>query len=86
MSEAPLPRPEPCPFCGDLVADDEGNFYEGFHCNGHGPPPSYSIVCGGCGAHGPLGYGSRRNDYLGAERDAIEQWNKRPERQSSRNP
>lgn len=44
---------------------------------GSGPPPLMFVICDGCGAHGPGGYGKERKDYSGAKEDALTQWNKR---------
>jgi Lar family restriction alleviation protein len=73
----------PCPFCGtaqprvdDLV----------WHFNGWGPPPSYAVICDGCGAHGPLSRGRERDDHDGARADAIRLWNQRTAQLGGRSP
>lgn len=61
----------PCPFCGETADDQELGF------NGPGPPPSYWVGCGNCGAHGASGYGRSRGDHAGAIKDAKDKWNSR---------
>jgi hypothetical protein len=70
----PYGQPEPCPFCCEPVE------YTALWYNGYGPPPSYAVCCGHCGAQGPTSQGAERGDHLGARRDAIEQWNRRSKR------
>ncbi len=60
---------DPCPFCGH-----EHEFPELFY-NGYGPPPSYAVVCGNCGAQGPTSRGRERDDHYGAREDAVRLWN-----------
>ena len=73
-------NPKPCPFCDKEIDDDE----ERFHYNGFGPPPSYSVQCGWCGARGPSGLGRQRGDEDGARASAIQLWNEaaRPHHQT----
>jgi hypothetical protein len=59
----------PCPFCGH--AQDGGSL----HYNGSGPPPSYAVECGYCGARGSHESGSFRDDHAGARSAAVRAWN-----------
>ena len=65
----PYGRPSPCPFC-----KQEQNYTELWY-NGPGSPPSYAIMCGHCGAHGPTSSGAGRGDHYGARIDAVALWN-----------
>lgn len=65
----PYGRPAPCPFCKEPLEYTE-LFY-----NGSGPPPSYAICCGYCGAQGPSSRGNGRGDHYGARLDAVRLWN-----------
>ena len=67
----PYGVPASCPFCGNALTYTE-LFY-----NGYGPPPSYMVMCGHCGAQGPHSHGRERDDHFGAREDAIRQWNNR---------
>jgi hypothetical protein len=69
--EHPYGQPDPCAFCGE-----EQNFTELWY-NGPGSPPSYSVTCGHCGAHGPTSRGMGHGDHYGAILDAIKLWNRR---------
>lgn len=60
----------PCPFCSENSPE--------MHFGGEGPPPSYSVQCGMCGARGPHGLGRGRGDHEGGRTSAIEQWNAAP--------
>jgi hypothetical protein len=74
-----LVRPLPCPACGDEIEYDEE-----LHFNGGGPPPSYQVRCGYCGASGPYGHGARRDDHDGGRNDAINLWNAMPRRPNTK--
>ena len=60
---------EPCLFCGKEQDADS------FYYNGPGPPPSYAVECGWCGARGSCGTGRRRDDHEGARDEAVKIWN-----------
>ncbi len=60
---------KPCLFCGKEQDADS------FYYNGSGPPPSYSVGCGYCGARGPCELGRFRDDHEGARRAAVQVWN-----------
>jgi len=62
-----------CPFCLKSVEPELE-----FRFNGEGPPPSYMVYCGWCGAVGPHGNGKCRGDHAGAKDNAIIVWNDRP--------
>ncbi len=71
MSEFPdRPKANPCPFCGRNDEDSPTFYY-----NGSGPPPSYAVECGWCGARGPCATGNFRDDHEGARVAAIKEWN-----------
>jgi hypothetical protein len=63
----------PCPFCGEGMNSEEFEVED----MGSGPPPARCVVCGGCGARGPMGYGRGRGDTWGAVDAAKVEWNKR---------
>ena len=63
---------KPCTYC-DAVPNSES--HETFWFNGHGPPPCYAVRCDNCGAQGPCGYGSERDDNVGARKEAAARWN-----------
>ena len=87
MSEEPTTQPSNpvesigllgCPFCDRKIFEDGMilvNLQFTFH--GGGPPPSYSLCCGLCGAEGPAGLGEHRDDHKGAQLSAIKKWNDR---------
>ena len=64
----------PCPFC--KRSQDE---YPAMWYNGPGPPPSYAVQCGDCGAQGPTSRGTCRGDHYGARVDAVREWNRAAE-------
>lgn len=66
----PYGVPADCPFCKERL-----RYFELFF-NGEGPPPSYAVMCGSCGAQGPTSSGRERDDHYGAREDAVRQWNK----------
>jgi len=70
----PYGKPVNCPFCKAEIR------YTEFEYNGHGPPPSYMVMCGTCGATGPHSCGRERDDHFGAREDAVRQWNRCEER------
>lgn len=74
-----LVRPLPCPACEHAIEYEDELDY-----NGGGPPPSYAVQCGYCGASGPFGYGMRRDDHDGGKNDAITKWNAMPRRPNDR--
>jgi hypothetical protein len=70
---ARITKPLACPACsGRIIYEDE------LHFNGDGPPPSFQVRCGYCGAAGPYGGGERRGDYDGARNEAVAKWNAMP--------
>ncbi|WP_353654326.1 Lar family restriction alleviation protein [Azospirillum sp. A1-3] len=66
-----------CPFCGH-----EHKYPQLFY-NGYGPPPSYAVTCGACGAQGPTSRGRERDDHFGAREDAVRLWNQASARLSA---
>lgn len=64
---------EPCKFCGGDQSEFPALWY-----NGYGPPPSYAVACGNCGAQGPTSRGRERDDHFGAREDAVRLWNASP--------
>ena len=62
-----------CPACEEPIVYEDELFF-----NGDGPPPSFQIRCGNCGASGPYGHGKQRGDYDGGREDAIALWNAMP--------
>lgn len=68
----PYGKPDDCPFCG------YAQLFQELYYNGSGPPPSYMVACGNCGATGPHSHGRERDDHFGAREDAVRRWNDRP--------
>jgi len=66
------PDPAPCPFCGWQKRETSELTYQGY-----GPPPGYAMVCGNCGAEGPMGTGKARDDHYNAHIAAVVRWNER---------
>ena len=67
--EHPYGKPSACPFC------KQPQGYTELWYNGPGSPPSYAVMCGHCGAQGPLSSGKGRGDHYGARIDAVSRWN-----------
>lgn len=65
----PYGKPAACPFCR------ERQDWTTLWYNGPGSPPSYTFVCGSCGAQGPHSHGFERGDHWNARIDAVTQWN-----------